>query len=134
MDQKILLDAYGLLLYLQKDGPYRVIKTLFWDAQQEKNPILVNEMSIGEVFHIISSVHSIEKAETFMPLLEILPFEIISNCLDDIMQAARIKARYAIGTVSSLVVATAIVQKATLVTGDPEFKKVNGLIPIRWLD
>ncbi len=134
MDQKIILDAYGLLLFLQKEGPYHVIKTLFWDAQQEKNPVLVNEMSLGEIFHIIFSVHSIEKAETFIPLLEILPLEIISNCLDDIMQAARIKARYAIDTVSSLVVATAIVQKAKLVTGDPEFKKVDGLIPIQWLD
>ncbi len=134
MDQKILLDAYGLLLFLQKDGPYHVIKTLFLDAQREKNPVLVNEMSIGEVFHIISSVHSIEKADTFMPLLEILPLEVISNSLDDIMQAARIKARYTIGTVSSLVVATAIFQKAMLVTGDPEFKKVDGLIPIQWLD
>ena len=134
MKQKILLDAYGLLLFLQKEGPYHVIKTIFRNAQAEDNPVLVNEMSLGEVFHITASVHSIEKAETFMPLLEILPLEIITNCLDDFMQAARIKAQYTIGTVNSLVVATASVRSALLVTGDPEFKKVDGLIPIQWLE
>lgn len=133
MNQRILLDAYGLLLFLQKEGPYQVIKTLFRNAQMENNPVLVNEMSLGEVFHITASVHSIEKAEAFMPLLEVLPLDIISNCLDDIMQAARIKARYGIGTVNSLVVATATIRKAMLVTGDPEFNKVDRVIPIQWL-
>lgn len=133
MNQRNLLDAYGLLLFLQKEGPYQDIKTLFRNAQTEKSPVLINEMSLGEVFHVIARTHSVEKAEDFLPLLEVLPLEIVSNNLEDILRAARIKTEHSIGTVNALVVATAEKENSLLLTGDPEFRRVDGVISIRWL-
>ncbi len=133
MKPKCLLDAYGLLLFLQKEGPYQIIKTRFRDAQDNGNPILINEMSVGEIFHVTANVHSIEKAEAFLPLLEVLPLETISNNLESILQAARIKAQYALGYISALVTVTAERENAVLLTGDPEFHKVEEVIDIQWL-
>ena len=133
MNQKSLLDAYGLLLFLKKEGPYQVIKTLFRNAQDEDKPVLINDMSIGEIFHITARAHSVEKAEAFLPLLEVLPIEIVTNDLEDIIRAARIKAQYSIGFVNSLVVSTVEKENAVLLTGDPEFQKVEGVIDIQWL-
>lgn len=133
MNQKSLLDAYGLLLFLQKDGPYEVIKTLFRNAQAEGKPVLINEMSVGEIFCVIARTHSVERAESFLPILEVLPLEIVSNTLDDVLRAARIKTQYSIGYGNALVVATAEREKAVLLTGDPEFREVDGVIPIQWL-
>lgn len=134
MKQKSLLDSYGFLLYLQKEGAYQVIKSLFRDAQNEENPILINELSIGEIFHVTARKHSLEKAEAFLPLLEILPMEIVSNTLEDILRAAKIKAQYSIGYVRALIAATAEREKALLVTGDRAFEKVEGIVPIKWLE
>ena len=133
MKPKCLLDAYGLLLFLQKEGPYQIIKTRFRDAQDNGNPILINEMSVGEIFHVTAHVHSIEKAEAFLPLLEVLPLETISNNLENVLQAARIKAQYALGYISALVTVTAERENAVLLTGDPEFHKVEEVIDIQWL-
>ena len=133
MKQRNLLDAYGLLLFLQKEGPYQDIKKLFRNAQKEKSPVLINEMSLGEVFHVIARTHSVEKAEAFLPLLEVLPLDIVSNNLDDILRAARIKVEYSIGTLTALVVATAEKENSILLTGDPEFHLVDGVISIHWL-
>ena len=133
MKQKSLLDSYGFLLYLQKEGAYQVIKTLFRDAQNEENPILINELSIGEIFHVTARKYSLEKAEAFLPLLEILPMEIVSNTMEDILRAARIKAQYSIGYVRALIAAMAERKKALLVTGDRAFEKVEGIVPIKWL-
>ena len=133
MNQKSLLDAYGLLLFLQKEGPYQVIKTIFRDAQSKNDPVLINEMSIGEIFHVTARNHSIEKAEAFLPLLEVLPMEIVSNNLEDILRAARIKGQYRVGYISALVTVTAERENAVLLTGDPEFRKVEDVINIKWL-
>ena len=128
-----LLDAYGLLLFLQKEGPYEVIKTLFRNAQSEKKRVLISEMSVGEVYHVVARSHSVERAESFLPLLEVLPLEIVSNTLEDILRAARIKTEYGIGYTNALVVATAERERAVLLTGDLEFREVDGVIPIQWL-
>ena len=133
MKPKCLLDAYGLLLFLQKEGPYQIIKTRFRDAQDNGNPILINEMSVGEIFHVTAHAHSIEKAEAFLPLLELLPLEIVSNNLESILQAARIKVQHALGYISALVTVTAERENAVLLTGDPEFQKVEEVIDIQWL-
>jgi len=90
-------------------------------------------MSVGEIFHVTANVHSIEKAEAFLPLLEVLPLETISNNLESILQAARIKAQYALGYISALVTVTAERENAVLLTGDPEFHKVEEVIDIQWL-
>lgn len=134
LNQRNLLDTYGLLLFLQKEGSYQVIKTLFRDAQTQKNPVLLNEMSVGEVFHITARTHSLEKAEAFLPLLEVLPMEIVSNDLDNILRAARINSKYSLGYMRALIAATAEKENAVLLTGDPEFQKLDGVVPIRWLD
>lgn len=133
MSQKNLLDAYGLLYFLQKEGPFQVVKELFRKAQLEENPVIINEMSVGEAFYVTARNHSLEKAEAFLPLLEVLPVEVISNTREDILFAARLKAEYALGYTSALIAATAKAEGATLVTGDSEFRKVEGMLPIHWL-
>ena len=133
MSQKSLLDAYGLFLFLQKEGPYQVVKELFREAQTEDNPVLINEMSLGEIYHVTAQMHSSEKAEAFLPLMEVLPLEMVSNNLEDILRAARIKVKYSIGYVNALVASTAEQENAVLLTGDSEFRKVEEMITIQWL-
>ena len=133
MNQRKYLDTYGLLLFLQGEGPYQQIKTLFREAQNGKKPVLINELSVGEVFHVTARAHSLEKAESFLPLLEVLPMEIISNRLDDIVRAARINAEFSVGFVRALIAASAEREGAVLLTGDPEFHKIEDVLPIQWL-
>jgi uncharacterized protein len=44
-----------------------------------------------------------------------------------------IKGQYALSSADCFAVATAIKEKATMVTGEPEFRKVAGLVGIDWL-
>jgi ribonuclease VapC len=50
-----------------------------------------------------------------------------------IFQAAEYKAQYAISYADCFALASAVEYKATLVTGDPEFKKVERLVDIVWI-
>ena len=50
-----------------------------------------------------------------------------------IFQAAEYKAQYSISYADCFILASAIEHKAIIVTGDPEFKKVEHLVDIIWI-
>jgi len=50
-----------------------------------------------------------------------------------VIDAARIKAEYPLSFADCFAIAIARCQKAAVLTGDPEFKKVEHLVKIEWL-
>ena len=50
-----------------------------------------------------------------------------------VFKAAEYKAQYSISYADCFVLASAIEQKAAIVTGDPEFRKVEHLADIIWV-
>jgi predicted nucleic acid-binding protein len=49
------------------------------------------------------------------------------------MEASEIKAQYPIAYADAFAVATARRETARIITGDPEFEKVQHLVEIQWL-
>ena len=49
------------------------------------------------------------------------------------MRAAEIKAQYAISYADCFAAATAEKLSASIITGDPEFKKVEHLVSVDWI-
>jgi ribonuclease VapC len=66
-------------------------------------------------------------------ILPSLPITLVANSLQEVIEAARIKAKYPLAYADCFAVATAGREKASLITGDLEFKKVQGIIEIDWL-
>ena len=62
-----------------------------------------------------------------------LSFNIIQATNDLVFEAAEIKADYPISYADSFAVACARDQSAEIVTGDPDFKKVEHLVKIHWI-
>lgn len=66
-------------------------------------------------------------------LLGALPVRIIGNPFSLVIEAARIKAQFAISHADAFAVATAINEDAAIVTGDPEFRLVEQKVSIDWI-
>lgn len=49
------------------------------------------------------------------------------------LEAAEIKAQYPIAYADAFIVATALREEARIITGDPDFKKVEHLVHVEWL-
>jgi predicted nucleic acid-binding protein len=62
-----------------------------------------------------------------------LGFRIISASDNLVYAAAELKGSYAISYADTFLLATALREKAAIVTGDPKFKKVEFLCPIEWV-
>ena len=130
MKKKKVLDSFALLAYLQMEGKYKKIKDLL--ASDEV--LFMNDINVGEAFYVLAKERGVEKAEYFVnTVLPNLPIKLVPNTLQDVIEAARIKATHSISYADCFVVATALKKDAAIVTGDPEFKKVQKTVEIEWM-
>jgi len=123
-----------MLAYLQKERGCDRVRDLL-SAGQGDSAVIMNAINVGEVYYILARERSAEEADLFLDLIiPALNIRIELNNLQDVMAAARIKAGYAISYADAFAAATAQKYEAVLVTGDPDFKLVEKLIDIEWLD
>jgi len=126
-----LLDTYALLTYLKKEDKFQIVKDLLYSKDVL---LLMNEINIGETFYILARERGIEKADYFInAVLPNLPIAHKANTFEDVLQASRIKAEFPLSYADCFAVQTAVKEKASLVTGDSEFKKAEKLVEIDWL-
>jgi uncharacterized protein len=133
--RKRLLDSFALLAYLNKDNGFRMVHEALASAQAVGDLLLMNEINVGEVYYILQRRRGRDKAEYFLDTtLPALPITTVANTFYDVIAAARVKAEYPIAFADCFAVATAQPRKAIIMTGDPEFKSVEHLVDIEWLD
>ena len=131
MKKKALLDSYALLCYLKKENNWKAVKAALSSGEIS---CFLNELNAGEVYYILARNRGAAQADYFLDvILPSLPLKIISNNFDLIIKASRLKAKHPISYMDCFAAATAAQEKAVLLTGDPEFKKVENLIEIEWL-
>ena len=131
MSRKRVLDSYALLAYLKQEDECERIKELL---SSKDTVVLMNEINLGECFYILARERTIDKAEYFIHgVLPSLPIKKISNTFQDILEAARIKAKYPLSYADCFAIQSSIKENAPLITGDPEFKRVDKLAQIEWL-
>jgi predicted nucleic acid-binding protein len=128
-----VLDSFALLAFLNREAGFEKVRTLLRTAETASEPLLMNEINVGEVFYIIAKTRSLERAEDFLHRLETLPITPVSNTFTDVLEAARVKAQFPLSYADAFAISTALRSQAMVVTGDPEFRAVAHLVEILWL-
>ncbi|MFH1288243.1 MAG: type II toxin-antitoxin system VapC family toxin, partial [bacterium] len=125
-----VLDAYALMVYLEKEPGYEKIKELFVKAMESGKNLLMSTVNWGEVFYILVREYGITEAEKIQHIIETFPIEFISADLDLTKQAALFKAKGNISYADCFAAALAKLHRGEVVTGDKEFKAVENGIKI----
>lgn len=134
MRPKIVLDSFALLAYLNKEDGFEKVRKVLAKAQESGGTVLMNEINVGETFYILYKERGPEKAEYFLDtILAGLPVEKIGNSLENVIDAARIKAQHPLSFADCFAVATAQREKAVIMTGDPEFRSIEHMVKIDWI-
>ena len=123
-----MLDSFAMLAFLNRERGFEKVRSLLRAAEGSAEPLLMNEIHIGEVYSVTAKDRSVGHAEEFLRRLETLPIQPISNSFAEVLEAARIKARFPISYADAFAVATAVRMDAVIVTGDPEFDAVSHLV------
>ena len=129
----ILFDSHALLAFFQNE---RGAETVFEFLKKTKNngiAPLICIINLGEILYMTKRRFGDTKKIEILGHIHQLSFNIIPATNDLVFEAAEIKADHPISYADSFAVACAINQSAEIVTGDPDFKKVEHLAKIHWI-
>ncbi|OIP63601.1 MAG: VapC toxin family PIN domain ribonuclease [Nitrospirae bacterium CG08_land_8_20_14_0_20_52_24] len=128
-----VLDSYSLLAYFEGEAGKEKMIEVLRTARDSGRPLLLSVINWGEVFYITLREAGRERAGQLAHLISTLPVEVIPADLELTRLAAEFKANNKMSYADCFAAAMAKLRKAELVTGDKEFKQVEGQIKIMWL-
>ncbi len=133
MKKKWLLDSFAVLAWLQDEPGAERVEALLLAARQSHAPPLLTVINLAEVYYRTARQRGHPFAEGIVRQIRALPVALCACDEPLSLAAARIKADFAIAFADAVAAAAAQREEATVVTGDPEFRKIEHLISIEWL-
>ena len=128
-----VFDSHALLKLFQKEKGYEKVARLLEEIQKSGGAKYINALNIGEIIYITKREFGDQKKLEVLANIERLQFAVLPVPNTMIFQAAEYKAQYSISYADCFVLASVLEHKAAIVTGDPEFKKVQHLVEIIWV-
>ena len=128
-----VLDASALTAYFEKEPGYEKVQELLTKAASSKQFLLLSAVNWGEVFYVTFRNHGNESAEEISRVIESFPIDVVPVDRTLAKQAALYKASHKMSYADCFAAALAKIQKASLVTGDKDFKQLEDEIKIAWL-
>ena len=128
-----VLDSFALLAYFQAEPGGLKVKDLLKKASVKKAEAFLSILNLGEIIYITERRLGRNTADETLTDISHLPIQLVETNLERVLAAAHIKANYAISYADAFVISLAQELKATIVTADPEFKKVQVFSNVLWL-
>jgi ribonuclease VapC len=130
---RYVLDSQAIMAHLQDEpGSSRVEELLFASLRGEL-ALHMSPVNVTEVFYLLwrrAGQVTADDAVDRLPRLGVAIQEVsLAHCLE----AGALKAQYPISLADAFAAALAQSLDATVVTGDPEFKRLEDLVRIEWL-
>ena len=128
-----VLDSYSLIAYFDGEPGAEKMVEIIRSARDSGRPLLLSVINWGEVYYVTLRESGRERAEEIAHLISTLPIEVIPADLELTRQAAEFKARIKMSYADCFAAALAGVRRAELVTGDKEFRQMEGEIKMLWI-
>lgn len=131
-----VLDSFALIGFLENEKFAFRVERLLKQARKGEILVYLHALHLGEVCYITLREQSRNMADLAYTRIRSFPVKYIDIIDDELLQkAAWLKANYSISYADAFAAALAIIHKSSLLTGDPEFKKLEKkeAISIDWL-
>jgi len=131
--RSFIFDSHALLKFFQKEKGYEKAIQLLEEIRKTGATKQINAVNLGEIIYSTKKEFGDQKKLEILANIERLNFTILPISNNLIFQAAEYKAQYSISYADCFALASAVEHKAILITGDPEFRKVEHLVDIVWI-
>ena len=131
--QPRVFDSWALMAFLEDEPAAGQVQELIADAQDIESGLLVTVINLGEVWYCLGRTRSLAAADRAIKAVLGLGFQVVEVDWELASRAARFKARHKLAYADCFAAALAHYRELEIVTGDPEFKQLQGQIKIHWL-
>lgn len=130
---KKLLDSHAVLKFLRREEGSEALEQLFRRAAAGDLQLLMSEINLREVYHIVLRAWGETAGEEILSSFLLFPIERVGADFDLVLSAARLKAELPVSYADCFAIATTMKHGASIVTGDPDFKRVENRLAIVWV-
>ena len=127
-----VVDSHAILTYLQEDEGWQEVGRLLRYWRRKRIRAKLSWIHWGEIYYITARNFGKEKALEVMDFVAAYPLELEPVDFSLVEAAAELKAVYLFAYSDAFCAATALRYDAILVTGDPEFRPLEGRIQMHW--
>ncbi|HLX79890.1 MAG TPA: type II toxin-antitoxin system VapC family toxin [Burkholderiales bacterium] len=129
----LVFDSWAVLAYLGDEASSQEVADLIAGAHENRIPMYMSTINAGEVWYILAREISESDADKAVADLVRLGIELIDANWSLTRIAGGFKARHRMSYADCFAAALAKERKADLLTGDKEFKQIEGDVSIHWL-
>ena len=133
MSARKVLDSYGVIAFFENERGADLVAEEIKHARDREKTLLLSVVNWGEVYYTVLRAAGKPAAEEAMKTLDTLPIEVVPVDRELTRLAAEFKATRKMSYADCFAAALAKLRKADLITGDKEFKEVEGEVKIIWL-
>jgi ribonuclease VapC len=127
-----VLDSHALLAYFEGEPSGALVRTLIQQAESRRARLYLSLINWGEVFYIVRREKGEVAAHEVVARLDVLPIVLRSVDRKLVQAAASLKAAHPIAYADAFAAATANLLDAAVVTGDPEFRRLQPDTKVVW--
>jgi predicted nucleic acid-binding protein len=131
-----VLDSFALIGYLENEPFAKELEAILHQAKGGAVRLYLHALHLGEVYYIILREKGRDLADLAYWRIRRFPIKWVDHIPEELLlTAAAIKAGYPVSYADSFAAALAKINNAPLLTGDPEFHKLedDGVIEVTWL-
>jgi len=128
-----VLDSYALLAYAEKENGCDEVGEIFKMSLEGQAKIFLSVINWGEMYCIALREGGMVIAEEYRTTFASYPITMVAADEEMTLQAANFKAFNKISYADAFAAALTLMKDSVLVTGDSEFKALEGKIKIKWL-
>lgn len=124
------MDSYAILAFFRHEAGWEWVRDALRLAQGGGVELHMSAINVAEVQYC--SLRRGRNADEVLAVLPSLPLR-VASADEYIPRVVEMKARYPISLADCFAAALALDLDCPIVTGDPEFRKLEGILKIEWL-
>jgi ribonuclease VapC len=132
--KKFVLDSYALIAFFEDEAGAQRVEEILKEMLAGKVKGYLCIVNWGEIYYITLREQGGEQAETVIRQIRKFPLHLMDADREQTYQAAKLKGKYPLAYADCFAASLAMKLKATLVTGDPEFKILQDFLSIDWIN
>ena len=132
--KRYVLDSYAMIAYFEDEAGADRVAQILRELIKGQAKGFMSVVNWGELYYNTMREQGISEADKVILQLNKFPIQIVDVNKELAYEAAKLKGEFRIAYADCFAVALSVKLNADLVTGDPDFKKLQERISIQWIN
>jgi ribonuclease VapC len=128
-----VFDSWAVIAWLQDEPAADEVDSLISEACASVRPMWITTVNLGEVWYKLVRERGEERADQEVARLRTLGLGVRDADWQLTREAARLKSKYRLAYADCFAAALAKQLDTEVITGDPEFRQLEGEVKVHWL-